>query len=162
MSPLSRNIALAVAALAIPAAIAAAAGPDRMRRLPEQVRDLWSDDSVEGQLKRLTARLDDLTDDLHIRASGREDLAQAGRFAAIAGAVLLIPAALAAWIGPARIRDTLRDYRDDWRASPDDDFSPSGRFDDLSDDLENLERNIETQRDDAFGAVTSAALGRRG
>ena len=92
MSPMTRNIALATAALVVPAAIVAAAGPDRMRRLPGQVRDLWNDDSVEGQLKRLTARLNDLTDDMDTYSSQDDGLAQMGRIAAVIGAVLLVPA----------------------------------------------------------------------
>ncbi|MBJ3763422.1 hypothetical protein ILP92_11760 [Maribius pontilimi] len=156
MSPLTRNIALAAAALAIPAALAAAAGPDRVRRLPGQVRDLWHDDSVEGQLKRLTARLNELGEDLHIHSSRNEDLARIGRIAAIVGAILVVPAALAAWIGPKKIRDTVREYRDDWAGSGD-----SVSFEGVADDLADLEDDIEQQREDAFDAVTSAAQDQR-
>lgn len=152
MSPMTRNIALTTAALAVPAALAAFAGPERMRNLPGQMRDLIQDDSVEGQLKRLTGRLNDLSDDLHLHSSRNDQLAQIGRIAAIAGAVLLVPAALAAWFGPRKIAATARHYKDEWTGS-----TSAGHIRDWGDDLEDLEDDIAEQRDDAWDAVTAKA-----
>ncbi|WOI55065.1 hypothetical protein [Palleronia sp. LCG004] len=154
MSPLTRNLALTAAAISIPAVLAAVAGPDRVRQLPGQMRDLLSDDdTVEGQLKRLTHRLNSLTTDLHIHSSNRDTMVQVGRIAAIFGAVLIVPAALAAWIGPERIRDKARQYRNDFMASDGVDRMRRG----FADDLDDLEDDIQQQRDDAYDAVTRAA-----
>ncbi|SEM73747.1 Trp biosynthesis-associated membrane protein [Palleronia pelagia] len=151
MTPTTRNIALAAAAIALPAALAAAAGPDRMRRLPARVRDVLHDDSVEGQLKRLESRLTDLGDDLDFHSTRSDRMADIGRIAAIAGAVLLVPAALTAWMNRGRIADTARRYRSTGE-------TPGGGF---ADDLADLEDDIEEQREDAFEAVTGAAQGMR-
>ncbi len=160
MSPMTRNLALTAAAIVIPAVAAAAAGPERVRRLPGQMRDLpgqmrdllTEDDSVEGQLKRLTHRLNGLTEDLHAHSVNRDAMLQMGRMAAILGAVLLVPAALAAWVGPERIREKARQYRDEW-TSADGVGKPRG----FADDIEDLEDDIEEQRDDAYDAVTRRA-----
>ena len=157
MSPLYRNLAITAAALAIPAVAAAVAGPDRVRRLPSQVRDLWHDDSVEGQLKRLSHRLEDLTENLDFHTSRSDTLGQVGRLAAIAGAVLLVPAALAAYFGPERIAKKARGLRDDMTGRDGWGTAAKRSMRDFGDDLEDLEDDLEEQRDDAFESVTARA-----
>lgn len=151
MSPFTRNIALTAAAL-LPALIGLAVASERVRVLPNRighrVRDLFEDDdTVEASLRRITARLDDLSHQIDARGSHvmdrMHDTSPTTRLLAGIAALLVIPAALTAIFAPGRLR--LAGAR-----SPDD-IEASG------DDIGDLETALEKQRSDAVSTVSRAA-----
>ena len=159
MTPTTRNTAIGIAAAAtiLPAVAAAVFYPERTRRLghdiSSRVHDAFDSGSsdVESQARRIMARLDGLSHELQVRAGIADDrpsaatLIGAGILAAIA-----IPAALTAWFAPDRVRQA-RDYvmgnRDEAEAE----------LANLTARLDDLNANIERQREDAFDSVTAAA-----
>ena len=159
MTPLYRNIAIAAALIALPAAATAAAGPDRVRALPgrigNRVRDWYEDGTVEDNLRRLAARLDDLTDQIDVLH--RDPAPRGGigaRVAAVLGVAVLVPAAIAAILAPDRVRQA-RDYVTSWGA--DQQAAIEDELASLSDRLGTLTGKLDRQRDDAFDTVTRAA-----
>ncbi|PZX15756.1 hypothetical protein LX81_02388 [Palleronia aestuarii] len=160
MTPLYRNIAIAAALIVLPAAATAAAGPDRVRALPgrigTRVRDWWEDDNLEGNFKRLAARLDDLTDQIESYARPTpEPSGMVGRIMALLGVAVLVPAAITALVAPDRVRE-VRDRADAWWKG-DDEVDPEAELRGLSERLESLTGDLERQRRNSFDTVTEAA-----
>lgn len=157
MSPFTRNIVLATAAAVLPAIAAAAVSPDRARALPRRistrVRDIFEDDdSVEGNLRRITARLEDLSHQIDARSAMERvrDTSTTTRILTALAALLLLPAALSAIFFPDRLRAARDRVIEHGPWAHDDDES-------WDDELEELEDDLEAQRDDAVAAVSKAA-----
>lgn len=159
MTPTTRNSAIAIAAAAtiLPAVAAAVMYPDRTRRLgtdiSNRVHDVFDSGTtdVESQARKIMSRLDGLSHDLQVRAGLAHDrpsttsLVIGGIVAAIA-----IPAALTAWFAPERVQQA-RDYVFG------DGSDPERDLEELTTRLDDLNANIERQRDSAFDSVAQAA-----
>lgn len=156
MSPFTRNIAFTAAATLLPALIGLVIAPERARILPSRighrVRDLLGDDdTVEASLRRITARLEDLSHQLEANGASATDrmreTSTATRLVAGIVALLVIPAALTAIFAPGRLRG--------WDA--DDADRDENNVDRSGDDVGDLEEALEKQRSDAVSAVSQAA-----
>lgn len=163
MSPLYRNIAIAAALVAVPAALTAAVGPDRVRSLPgrlgSRMRDWWDDDSLENNLRHLAARFEDLTDQVDLHVGPKRDRSW-GIMGSILGIAILVPAAIAALSGAGKLdglRDRAAEYWADEDAEDGGDDALQRDLSDLTDRLDSLNADLESQRDSNFDTVTRAA-----
>lgn len=149
MTPTTRNLAIGAAALAaIPAIAALALGPDRARALPSRaaarIRDALPDGNVEDNVRRISARLDDLSDDIDGYFRGPST---AERMTPVAIALAILPAVAA--LVPKLLNSDMvpRGMRD----------TASSSLSDISARLAELDEKIAAQRDDAFDTVKKAA-----
>lgn len=152
MSPLTRNIALTAASTLLPALIGFLVAPERTRSLPDRIGHrvrglLENDDTVEANLHRISARLEDLSRQLDVHGSQAmkrmHETSPTTRLVAGLAALVVIPAALTAIFAPGRLRQAGARDADPAR-------NRGNAFSDLEEDL-------EKQRSDAVSAVSDAA-----